>query len=93
MTGNFCVVLLGGGLDSTTTLAIARSEGFECYAMSFRNGRRRMVELKCAREVAQRIKANAGAYPSAFSQNTKTYGHNQAAGTTKETSGGTMQWI
>jgi len=39
------VVLLSGGLDSATTLAIARSEGFSCYAISFRYGQRHGVEL------------------------------------------------
>jgi 7-cyano-7-deazaguanine synthase len=50
------VVLLSGGLDSTTALAIARSEGFEPYAMSFRYGQRHVVEL----ESAQRIAAQMG---------------------------------
>jgi 7-cyano-7-deazaguanine synthase len=47
------VVLLSGGLDSTTTLAIARSEGFLPYAMSFRYGQRHAVELNCAEAVAK----------------------------------------
>lgn len=46
------VVLLSGGLDSTTVLAIARSEGFEPYAMSFRYGQRHVVELESAKRVA-----------------------------------------
>ncbi len=46
------VVLLSGGLDSTTTLAIARSEGFEPYALSFRYGQRHQLELKSAASVA-----------------------------------------
>jgi len=46
------VVLLSGGLDSATTLAIARSEGYRCYAMSFRYGQRHAVELDAARAVA-----------------------------------------
>ena len=46
------VVLLSGGLDSTTTLAIARDEGYETYAMSFRYGQRHTVELQCAENVA-----------------------------------------
>ncbi|HEY3784795.1 MAG TPA: 7-cyano-7-deazaguanine synthase QueC [Steroidobacteraceae bacterium] len=48
------VVLLSGGLDSTTVLAMAKSEGFSTYAMSFRYGQRHMVELQCARRVASR---------------------------------------
>ncbi len=47
------VVLLSGGLDSTTTLAIAQSEGFECFALSFDYGQRHQIELKAARRVAQ----------------------------------------
>jgi 7-cyano-7-deazaguanine synthase len=46
------VVLLSGGLDSTTTLAIAQSEGFDAYAMSFRYGQRHKVELESAQRVA-----------------------------------------
>jgi 7-cyano-7-deazaguanine synthase len=46
------VVLLSGGLDSTTTLAIARSEGFATYALSFRYGQTHEVELNAARRVA-----------------------------------------
>ncbi|MCF7849640.1 MAG: 7-cyano-7-deazaguanine synthase QueC [Kiritimatiellales bacterium] len=42
------VVLLSGGLDSATALAIARIEGYEAYAMSFRYGQRHAVELECA---------------------------------------------
>jgi len=42
------VVLLSGGLDSTTTLAIAKANGFEPYALSFRYGQRHMVELESA---------------------------------------------
>lgn len=46
------VVLLSGGLDSTTTLAIAKSEGFEPCAMTFRYGQRHQVEIESARRVA-----------------------------------------
>lgn len=46
------VVLLSGGLDSTTVLAIAKSEGFEPYALSFRYGQRHAVELAAAARVA-----------------------------------------
>ena len=42
------VVLLSGGLDSATAMAIARAEGFTVYAMSFRYGQRHVVELDCA---------------------------------------------
>ena len=47
------VVLLSGGLDSTTTLAIARDEGYDTYAMSFRYGQRHTVELQFAEKVAR----------------------------------------
>ncbi len=53
MTTNKAVVLLSGGLDSATTLAIARNRGFECYAMSFRYGQRHKCELQAARRVAR----------------------------------------
>ena len=49
------VVLLSGGLDSTTTLAIAQKEGFEVYALSFDYGQRHKVELERAREIAQKF--------------------------------------
>jgi 7-cyano-7-deazaguanine synthase len=45
------VVLLSGGLDSATVLAIARSRGFDTYAMSFRYGQRHVHELECARQI------------------------------------------
>jgi 7-cyano-7-deazaguanine synthase len=47
------VVLLSGGLDSTTVLAVAAREGFEPYALSFRYGQRHTVELEAASRVAQ----------------------------------------
>jgi 7-cyano-7-deazaguanine synthase len=47
------VVLLSGGLDSTTVLAIAREAGFDAYALSFDYGQRHSWELTCAREVAK----------------------------------------
>jgi 7-cyano-7-deazaguanine synthase len=46
------VVLLSGGLDSTTTLAIARAEGFEPHALTFRYGQRHAVEVAAAQRVA-----------------------------------------
>ena len=49
------VVLLSGGLDSATTLAIARAEGYETYALSFRYGQRHAVELQCAEKVANAL--------------------------------------
>jgi 7-cyano-7-deazaguanine synthase len=49
------VVLLSGGLDSTTTLAIAKAEHFDVYAMSFQYGQRHQVELVSARSVAAQL--------------------------------------
>jgi 7-cyano-7-deazaguanine synthase len=46
------VVLLSGGLDSATVLAIAKAEGFACYALSFDYGQRHRAELEAARRVA-----------------------------------------
>jgi len=48
------VVLLSGGLDSTTALAIAQSQGFTCHALTVRYGQLHEVELAAARRVAQR---------------------------------------
>ena len=49
------VVLLSGGLDSTTTLAIARGKGFVPYALTVRYGQRHAVELDAARRVARAL--------------------------------------
>ena len=46
------VVLLSGGLDSATVLAVARRDGFDPYALSFRYGQRHEVELGAAKRVA-----------------------------------------
>ena len=46
------VVLLSGGLDSATCLAIARSQGFACYCLSFNYGQRHLAELEAAERVA-----------------------------------------
>jgi 7-cyano-7-deazaguanine synthase len=51
------VVLLSGGLDSTTTLAIARAAGFDTYALSFQYGQRHAYELEAARRVASALGA------------------------------------
>jgi len=51
------VVLLSGGLDSATTLAIAGSRGFECYALSVEYGQRHSAELDAARRVAASLSA------------------------------------
>ena len=51
------IVLLSGGLDSATTLAIARTQDFEPYALSFRYGQRHAVELAAAARVATALGA------------------------------------
>jgi 7-cyano-7-deazaguanine synthase len=61
-TGNYpmkaphidAVVLLSGGLDSATTLAIANAQGFTSHALSFRYGQRHVLELEAARCVAEK---------------------------------------
>jgi 7-cyano-7-deazaguanine synthase len=47
------VVLLSGGIDSATTLAFAKNEGFDVYALSFRYGQRHAIELEAAKRIAQ----------------------------------------
>ncbi len=54
-TGKAAVVLLSGGLDSATTLALSISEGYQPYALSFRYGQRHEVEIAAARRVAESI--------------------------------------
>jgi 7-cyano-7-deazaguanine synthase len=55
MADSPAVVLLSGGLDSTTVLAIARADGYVPYALSFRYGQRHDVELEAARRVAEAL--------------------------------------
>ena len=50
------VVLLSGGLDSTTVLAHAQSKGYECYAISFDYAQRHQKELEAAKNIAQHFK-------------------------------------
>lgn len=51
------VVLLSGGLDSATTLAVARAQGFETYALTVRYGQRHAAEVEAARRVARTLGA------------------------------------
>ena len=51
------VVLLSGGVDSATALALAITDGFEAYALSFRYGQRHALEIEAAREVAAHLGA------------------------------------
>ena len=53
------VNLLSGGLDSTTVLAIAKAQGFECYALSFDYGQKQNSELTAAQRVAKEFDAKA----------------------------------
>ena len=46
------IVLLSGGLDSTTVLAMAKSQGFDCYALSFDYGQKQISELLAAKKTA-----------------------------------------
>lgn len=56
-TSRRAIVLLSGGLDSATVLAMACAQGFECYAMSFDYGQRHRVELQAAERVARSLGA------------------------------------
>lgn len=51
------IVLLSGGLDSTTTLAIAVSAGFRCHTLSFRYGQRHATELDAASKISESVAA------------------------------------
>jgi 7-cyano-7-deazaguanine synthase len=53
------VVLLSGGLDSATVLAISRAEGFENYVLSFRYGQRHEREIEAAKEIVRSLGAHA----------------------------------
>ena len=57
MSNPRAVVLVSGGLDSATALAIARAEGFECYALSVAYGQRHAIELDAAARVAKALGA------------------------------------
>jgi 7-cyano-7-deazaguanine synthase len=51
------IVLLSGGLDSSTVLAMARARGFECHALSVHYGQRHSAELQAARQIARALGA------------------------------------
>jgi 7-cyano-7-deazaguanine synthase len=52
MKNNKAIILLSGGLDSTTCLAIAESQGFACYGLSFSYGQKHSSELEAAKKIA-----------------------------------------
>lgn len=52
------VCLLSGGLDSSTCLAIARRDGYECYCLSFNYGQRHAIELQAAARLAKQLGAS-----------------------------------
>jgi 7-cyano-7-deazaguanine synthase len=56
MSTKSAVILLSGGLDSATTLAIAKDQGYDCYALTFQYGQRHACELEAARRVAKAFK-------------------------------------
>jgi 7-cyano-7-deazaguanine synthase len=58
MAGKDAVILLSGGLDSATTLALARSEGFSCHCLSFDYGQKNRLELAAARRLAEEAGAS-----------------------------------
>ncbi len=55
MANKKAVVLLSGGLDSATTLAIAKSRNFDCYALTFRYGQRHSIEIDSAKRLADAL--------------------------------------
>jgi len=55
MSAPRAIVLLSGGLDSATALALARADGYACYAMSFRYGQRHAIELEAAARIARAL--------------------------------------
>lgn len=59
MMSKKAVILLSGGLDSITTLAIAREQGFACHALSFDYGQKHCAELDAARRIAGRYRVEA----------------------------------
>ena len=49
------VVLLSGGLDSTTTLALAKKQGYDIYALTLQYGQRHAAEIECAKQIAESL--------------------------------------
>jgi len=57
MSGNNAIVLLSGGLDSATVLALARKQGLDCYTLSFDYGQKTRAELEAAAQIATTLGA------------------------------------
>lgn len=57
MSGNKAIVLLSGGLDSATVLALARKQGLDCYTLSFDYGQKTRAELEAAAQIATTLGA------------------------------------
>ena len=57
MLSKKAVILVSGGLDSATTLALAKEQGYDCYAISFDYGQRHRFELEAAKQVAASLSA------------------------------------
>ncbi|OWP52221.1 7-cyano-7-deazaguanine synthase QueC [Pseudomonas nitroreducens] len=55
MNGKKAVILLSGGLDSATVIAMAKADGYDCYTMSFDYGQRHRAELQAAERVARQL--------------------------------------
>ena len=51
--GKKAIILLSGGLDSTTVLALAKSEGYECYALTFNYGQRHHIEIEKTKKIVE----------------------------------------
>jgi 7-cyano-7-deazaguanine synthase len=64
VTGKKAVVLLSGGLDSTTVLAMAKAQGYAAYALSFDYGQNHKIELQAAARVAKKLGAEQHAIVS-----------------------------
>ncbi len=59
MVNRSAIILLSGGLDSATCLAIAKSKGFDCHTMSFHYGQRHQYELERASRISQHFSADS----------------------------------
>lgn len=58
-TAKKAIILLSGGMDSITVLAIAKNQNYQCYALSFDYGQRHKAELKAAKHIAKLYQVNA----------------------------------